>query len=210
MIDLSILPLFFISAFFLVISPGPDLLLISTYSSIRGFKSGASVTLGIFIAGLIQTVLVAFGLGQLMQAVPAVAWFVKIVGAMYLAWLGLKMLKSWFNNDAVVKGKEKTRSLTTTQLMSQGLLNNLMNPKALLFFSMFLPQFTNSQLELTSQILVLGLLLSVIALIMNMIFSLAFSKLSSFFSGTFSLSRHVDGVLGVIFLGLASRLMVSE
>ena len=94
--------------------------------------------------------------------------------------------------------------------MSQGLLNNLMNPKALLFFSMFLPQFTNSQLELTSQILVLGLLLSVIALIMNMIFSLAFSKLSSFFSGTFSLSRHVDGILGVIFLGLASRLMASE
>ncbi|EGQ7840047.1 LysE family translocator [Vibrio parahaemolyticus] len=210
MIDLSILPLFFISAFFLVISPGPDLLLISTYSSIRGFKSGVSVTLGIFIAGLIQTVLVAFGLGQLMQALPAVAWFVKIVGAMYLAWLGLKMLKSWFNNDAVVKGKEKTKSLTTTQLMSQGLLNNLMNPKALLFFSMFLPQFTNSQLELTSQILVLGLLLSVIALVMNMIFSLAFSKLSSFFSGTFSLSRHVDGILGVIFLGLASRLMASE
>ncbi|KUI97764.1 LysE family translocator [Vibrio sp. MEBiC08052] len=210
MIDFSILPLFFISVFFLVISPGPDLLLISTYASIRGFHAGIAIALGILIAGLVQTTLVAFGLGQLMQAVPVVALGVKIIGALYLAWLGLRMLKSWFQRDTVVKNDAQIRSLSMTQLMYQGLWNNLMNPKALLFFSMFLPQFTNSQFELTSQILVLGLLLSVTAFVMNILFALIFSKLSAYFEGKLTLGRHVDGLLGVIFLGLATRLVTSK
>lgn len=210
MIDFSILPLFFISVFFLVISPGPDLLLISTYASIRGFHAGVAIALGILIAGLVQTTLVAFGLGQLMQTVPVIALGVKIMGALYLAWLGLRMLKSWFRRDMVVKNDAQTRSLSMTQLMCQGLWNNLMNPKALLFFSMFLPQFTSSQFELTSQILVLGLLLSVTAFVMNILFALIFSKLSAYFEGKLTLGRHVDGLLGIIFLGLATRLVTSK
>ncbi|WP_042143224.1 MULTISPECIES: LysE family transporter [unclassified Pseudoalteromonas] len=62
MIDISILPLFFTAVFFLVISPGPDLILISSYSSTKGFKAGLLIALGIFFAGILQTLLVAFGL----------------------------------------------------------------------------------------------------------------------------------------------------
>jgi len=57
-------PAFLVSVFFLVISPGPDLLLISSYSTARGFKSGLAISLAIFGAGLPQTGLVAFGLGE--------------------------------------------------------------------------------------------------------------------------------------------------
>ncbi|KKD60972.1 amino acid transporter [Grimontia sp. AD028] len=210
MIDLAILPLFFISTFFLVISPGPDLLLISTYSSIGGLKAGISIALGIFIAGLIQTMLVAFGLGKLMQAMPVVAFAVKTIGALYLAWLGLCMLKVWFANDQFSQSEARAKSLSSTQLVYQGLINNLMNPKALLFFSMFLPQFTHSNDSLTSQILVLGVLLSTTALFMNILFSLTFSKLSLYFKGKLALGRHVDGILGVIFLGLATRLATND
>ncbi|WP_077334894.1 LysE family translocator [Vibrio ruber] len=192
------------------LSPGPDLLLISTYSSVRGFKSGASIAFGVFIAGLVQTFLVAFGLGQLLQAVPTLALGVKIVGALYLAWLGLKMLKSWLSDDFAEKNDTKTKSLTMTRLIYQGLFNNLMNPKALLFFSMFLPQFTSSQIDVTSQILILGLLLSTTALIINILFSLVFSKLGSFINGKLSLGRHIDGILGLVFLGLATRLATSK
>lgn len=93
MIDVSILPVFFAATFFLVISPGPDLLLISSYASSQGFKSGLMISLGIFAAGLLQTVLVAFGLGNLMQAMPVLALAVKAAGALYLAWLGLNLLR---------------------------------------------------------------------------------------------------------------------
>ncbi|WP_052741684.1 LysE family translocator [Kiloniella litopenaei] len=95
MIDVSVLPLFLTAIFFVVIAPGPDLVLITAYSSTRGFRFGLMISLGIFVAGVILTVLVAFGLGQLMQAMPSFALGVKIVGACYLGWLGYKRLLRW-------------------------------------------------------------------------------------------------------------------
>jgi len=94
MIDLSVLPIFLSAVLLLGISPGPDLLLITTYSSTRGFKSGLMVSGGIFVAGMVQTLLVAFGLGMLLQAMPPLALAVRILGAAYLAWLGVNLLRS--------------------------------------------------------------------------------------------------------------------
>jgi len=73
MIDLSVLPFFFTAIFFLAISPGPDLLLLSSYSSSKGFMAGAMVSIGVLLAGVVQTSLVAFGLGELMTAMPIIA-----------------------------------------------------------------------------------------------------------------------------------------
>ncbi|MFA0407030.1 LysE family translocator [Vibrio splendidus] len=210
MIDTTILPLFFVTTIFLAISPGPDLVLISTYSSTRGFKAGVMVSLGIFIAGLIQTLLVAFGLGKLMQAMPPLVVVIKVVGAIYLSWLGINLLRGWLKNKGDVSVSQTSQSLGNKELVYRGLLNNIMNPKALLFFSMFLPQFAHSDGTLTGQILILGIILSSIVLCVNTIFSFSFSKLGSLLGRNFSLNRHIDGVLGVVFLGLAARLVTSK
>jgi len=210
MIDLTILPIFFTAIFFLVISPGPDLILISTYSSTRGFKSGVMISIGVFIAGIIQTLLVAFGLGQLMQSIPLLAYVIKIVGAVYLMWLGLKMLKSWYFNQQELTKQKSVETFGNTSLVSKGLLNNLLNPKALVFFSLFLPQFITGTGSISLQILILGILLSGFALIMNIVFSLSFSKVGSIVGNKFNMERHIDGLLGLVFLGLATRLAASK
>jgi len=210
MIDLTILPIFFTAIFFLVISPGPDLILISTYSSTRGFKSGVMISIGVFIAGIIQTLLVAFGLGQLMQSIPLLAYVIKIVGAVYLMWLGLKMLKSWYFNQQELTKQKSVETIGNTSLVSKGLLNNLLNPKALVFFSLFLPQFITGTGSISLQILILGMLLSGFALIMNIVFSLSFSKVGSIVGNKFNMERHIDGLLGLVFLGLATRLAASK
>jgi len=210
MIDPSILPVFFTTIFFLVISPGPDLVLISTYSSTRGFQSGFMIALGVFVAGIIQTLLVAFGLGKLMQSVPAFAYVIKIVGAVYLAWLGVKMLKSWYINQQQTHSLKALENISHMSLVNKGILNNLLNPKALLFFSLFLPQFTNAGGSISLQIVILGLLLSSFALTINIIFALSFSKLGSLVGGKLNMGRHIDGLLGVIFIGLATRLAASK
>ena len=210
MIDITILPLFFVTTIFLAISPGPDLVLISTYSSTRGFQAGVMVSVGIFIAGLIQTLLVAFGLGKLMQVMPPLVLIIKIVGAIYLSWLGVNLLRTWLKNKGDVFASQTIQSLGHKDLVCRGLLNNIMNPKALIFFSMFLPQFIHSGGSLTSQILILGITLSSIVLCVNTIFSFSFSKLGSLLGCHFSLNRHIDGVLGMVFLGLAARLATSK
>ncbi len=210
MIDFTILPMFFTAILFLVISPGPDLVLISTYSSTKGFKAGLMVSIGVFSAGILQTLLVAFGLGQLMQSIPMFAYAIKIIGALYLIYLGLKMLFSWYRNNLPNIQTQNTENLTSLSLMNKGFLNNLLNPKALLFFSLFLPQFTTGTGLLSVQILILGFMLSGFALIVNSAFSMTFSKFGKLVGDKFNLGRHVDGLLGFIFIGLATRLATSK
>ena len=210
MIDFTILPLFFTAIFFLAISPGPDLVLISTYSSMKGFKAGLMISLGVFGAGILQTFLVAFGLGQLMQSIPMFAYAIKIVGALYLSYLGVKMLLSWYRNHRKSSQTKTTENLTNLSLMNKGFLNNLLNPKALLFFSLFLPQFTTGTGLLSVQILMLGFMLSCFALLVNSVFSLTFSKFGKLVGNKLNLGRHIDGLLGFIFIGLATRLATSK
>ncbi|WMN61609.1 LysE family translocator (plasmid) [Pseudoalteromonas xiamenensis] len=212
MIDISILPLFFVSVFFLVISPGPDLLLISSYSTARGFRSGIAISLGIFGAGILQSGLVAFGLGEIMQTMPTVAFAVKVIGACYLLWLGVNLIRAWFKqtqcnvNDQVTQLKQ----LTYRRLAYRGCMTNLLNPKALLFFSFFLPQFTHTSSSITTQLLFLGLLLSGIALVMNVAFSIVFSAAGRYFKGKLNFGHHTDGILGLVFVGLAARLVTTK
>lgn len=210
MIDISVLPLFFTAVFFLVISPGPDLILISSYSSTKGFKAGLLIALGIFFSGILQTLLVAFGLGQLMQAMPIFAFIIKIVGALYLAYLGINMLRAWYQNNYKDSTTNRVHQASNLQLINKGFLNNLLNPKALLFFSLFLPQFTTGNAALSVQIIILGVLLSLVGLISNTIFALSFSQFARLIGNKFKLGRHIDGLLGFIFLGLATRLATSK
>lgn len=210
MIDFTILPLFFTAIFFLAISPGPDLVLISTYSSTKGFRAGLLLSVGVFLAGILQTMLVAFGLGSLMQTIPMFAYAIKIVGALYLSYLGIKMLLAWHRNSRQPGKSTPTEKLTNISLINKGLLNNLLNPKALLFFSLFLPQFTTSTDLLSVQILILGLILSCFVLLVNSVFSAIFSKCGGLVSNHFNLGHHANGLLGFIFLGLAARLATSK
>ena len=207
MIDVAVLPMFLTAVFFLAISPGPDLVLISTYSSTKGFKAGLLISSGVFLAGIVQTLLVAFGLGQLMQSAPYVAYGVKIVGALYLSYLGVMMLTNWLKNNQGNAALSQLVPASNIDLISKGLLNNLLNPKALLFFSLFLPQFTNDSSPLPAQVLLLGLLLSTLALVVNLFFTVSFSKAGKILGGKLKLGRYIEGFLGVIFFGLATRLV---
>lgn len=220
MIDASVLPFLFTTILFLAISPGPDLVLISSYSSTKGMISGVMISLGILLAGMIQTGLVAFGLGELMMFMPNIALAIKLVGALYLSYLGVKMLRNWYQSQRRQQGitPEQTRlellpdqkRFSHMSLLYKGLLNNLLNPKALLFFSLFLPQFTNSNSTLTSQILLLGLMLSLCVFIINLLFALGFSQLGKRVGRHVKLGKHIDGLLGLIFVGLAARLATRQ
>jgi len=138
------------------------------------------------------------------------AYAIKIVGVLYLSYLGMKMLFRWFRNNLQGSQSKTTENLTNASLINKGFLNNLLNPKALLFFSLFLPQFTTGTAPLSVQILVLGFMLSCFALLVNCIFSLTFSKFGKLIGNKLNLGRHIDGLLGVIFLGFATRLVTSK
>jgi threonine/homoserine/homoserine lactone efflux protein len=97
-IETSNLPLFLSAVIALLLVPGPDFFLISTQATSRGIKHGIACALGIAFAGILQTALVAFGLGRLMEVWPFFATSLRLAGAMYLAFLGFCLLRNWWRN----------------------------------------------------------------------------------------------------------------
>lgn len=95
MIDTAVLPLFFAAAATLLIVPGPDFLLITTQSATRGYRYGIACSSGVLFAGILQTILVAVGFGRAMETWPVVATTVRLGGAIYLTYLGVRHITSW-------------------------------------------------------------------------------------------------------------------
>ena len=92
MLDPTVLPLFLLAVLALAVVPGPDLALIVSHALARGVRAGVWCSVGIAVAGFLQTALVAFGLGHFMQRMPVIADAVRLVGAAYLMWIGIRML----------------------------------------------------------------------------------------------------------------------
>jgi threonine/homoserine/homoserine lactone efflux protein len=211
MIDTSVLPFFLAAVATLLIVPGPDFVLISTQSVSRGARYGMACALGVFLAGILQTCLVAAGLGKAMEAWPIVATAVRLGGAAYLAYLGIRLVISWRRRRAELADVSPSNVQSARTLLAVGFANNLLNPKALLFFSVFIPQFVNPSLGSSEvQIAILGGMLSLLAFGYNVLLSLVFSSMHSFRIDLSSFRTHGDGILGVLFLLLATRLSLAK
>src|SRR4029453_13194261 len=92
MLDPPILPVFLLPVLALGSLPGPDLGFIFSHALARGVRAGVWCSVGIAVAGFLQTALVALGLGHLMQRMPVIADAVRLVGSAYLLWIGIGLL----------------------------------------------------------------------------------------------------------------------
>jgi threonine/homoserine/homoserine lactone efflux protein len=212
-IDTANIPLFLSAIFALLIVPGPDSLLITSQAISRGAVHGVACALGIAAAGVIQTVLVAIGLGKIMEAWPAAANGVRMVGAFYLAVLGGNLILSWWRKRREVDFSiaQDLLKRSVVSLFLAGLVNNLLNPKALLFFSVFIPQFVNPLVGPSSvQIAILGAILTIIALLYNLALALAFSQFRHLDLRNSFIARNSDGMVGTVFLFVAGKLAFSR
>jgi threonine/homoserine/homoserine lactone efflux protein len=213
LIDTSNLPVFLGAVAVLLIVPGPDFFLITTQATARGTKYGIACALGIGLAGLVQTALVALGLGKTMEAWPVVATAIRMAGAAYLAVLGISLLRSWWRrrNADGLRQVAVLVERSTKSLFLAGIANNLTNPKSLLFFSVFIPQFVNPTLgSASTQIAILGTLLTVIASLYNLAIAFVFGQFKRLDSGRGLIARNGEGVVGIVFLLLAGRLAASR
>lgn len=211
MLDVHTLPLFLSAVFALLIVPGPDLLLISAQSVQRGARCGIACSVGVMLAGLLQTLLVSMGLGHAMESWPALATAIRWVGAAYLAYLGCRLLWAWRaagDAEGAAAARPAAAAPSLRSLVLIGLANNLLNPKALLFFALFLPQFTSPSAPGSQplQLATLGLLLTFIAFGFNVLASFVFASLRSLRIDSPRLQRHGNGLVGALFVLLASRL----
>ncbi|EBV3599801.1 LysE family translocator, partial [Salmonella enterica subsp. enterica serovar Virchow] len=139
--DISTLVQFSIASFIIAITPGPDMTLFVGRALSEGRAAGFACMLGASTGIVIHTALVALGLSALIVASPQAFLVLKIFGAGYLVFLAWQAIRhgSAFSPDARPR---PPRSLLKNWLTGLGI--NLMNPKIILFFMTFLPQFVSA------------------------------------------------------------------
>lgn len=140
MITGEMLTLFFSVSFVLALSPGPDNIFVFLQSAMHGSRSGLIVVSGLCSGLLVHILLVAFGVAALIAASPVLFTLLTYFGALYLlylAFLSVTQKQSGLNKDSV-------KPLRTLQLYRRGILMNLSNPKVILFFLAYFPQFIDT------------------------------------------------------------------
>ncbi|HHS83286.1 MAG TPA: LysE family translocator [Devosia sp.] len=139
--QLPVIAAFGLATLVLAITPGPDMALFISrtinHGRIHGLMSVAGAISGLFLHSL----LAAFGISLLLATAPAAFLALKITGALYLLWLALRALRAG-ESLSLGQGRKKPPSLLKTYLTGLGI--NLTNPKIILFFLTFLPQFVSA------------------------------------------------------------------
>ena len=159
--------LFFISSLALTLIPGPDILFVIN-QSLEDKKSGFQVVLGLCSGLVIHTLIIVFGLSSLIQQNYVIIDFFKYFGTLYLFYLAFIELKK--NNKLNIKIKEN--------FYLRGVYMNLINPKVLLFFIAYFPNFLFSNtVPISYQFIILGSIFIGQALVIFSLVSLASNKL---------------------------------
>jgi len=145
----------------LIATPGQDMLYVVSRSLAQGRLAGACSALGVSLGILVHTALAALGVGALLHAYPALFLALRIAGAAYLVYLGVRMLLS----PARLADAARREPLPLWALVRQGVLSNVSNPKIVLFFVAFLPQFVDpASPHATRDLALLGALYAALAL----------------------------------------------
>lgn len=213
-LDPHLVQLYLIAVCVLVLAPGPDSLLVLTRSIADGRRAGVVATLGISIGNLIHTLLAAAGISALIAASPALFDVLRYAGGGYLAWIGARSLWSVWVSRGKAGGEAPAAAPDSTRLpavFAQALLTNLLNPKVILFQLAFVPQFIAPALgHVAFQTFILGNLIT----LLGAAYLTGVAALSSGAARRVLASERVrtalDGIAGVLFLGFALRLLLTD
>lgn len=206
---LSTLVVFLLAGLGILLIPGPAVLYIVTRSIAQGRRAGLASVGGIETANLVHLVAAALGLSALLMTSALVFSVVKYLGAAYLITLGVRTL--------LTRTQHTMLSTSTAQKLSRlytnGLLVNLLSPKAALFYYAFLPQFVDpARGSVVEQLLVLGITFAVLASCTDSLYALLGATIGMVFrrSARFQqASRYVTGGIYIV-LGLATAVTGSE
>lgn len=206
--DLAILAQFAVATLIIAITPGPDMTLFVGRSLSQGRAAGLACMTGAMTGIMVHTLLVSLGLSALIAASPQAFLALKIFGAGYLIWLAIQAIRhgSAFSPD----GKPASqRSLVGNWAM--GLAINLLNPKIVLFFMTFLPQFVSASDPYAAQkLLFLGLLFIPISLPVTIPMVLAADRFSALLRGKPRVMRVIDYLFAGIFSAFAIRILTAS
>jgi len=191
------------------LTPGPAVMCSMAQSTRYGFRSSLAGIFGIQLGSFVFFVFIALGLGTLLATATAAFTVLRVLGAIYLFYLGVRIVTASFRRPMVRTHPPAVPVLAHRSLFFQGLLIQLTNPKALLFVSALLPQFIEPHRSVPWQLLIL--LIATIAIDLVVLSSYAYFAdrgIQSFRASRFS--AWLERVFGAALILFGCRLLVSR
>jgi threonine/homoserine/homoserine lactone efflux protein len=200
--------LFLLSAILLNITPGQDTLYIVGRSLAQGRRAGLLSVFGICSGAVIHTLTAAFGLSAILATSASAFTVVKLVGAAYLVYLGVRM---WFDPSTSSQHPAHLVHATSWSIYRAGLLTNLFNPKVALFYLAFLPQFVDplAHSKLVA-FLFLGASFLTTGTMWCVFLALAASEIGSRLRASTQAIPILRRATGALFVGLGVRLALAK
>ncbi|WP_129671254.1 LysE family translocator [Candidatus Chloroploca sp. Khr17] len=201
LIDIQTLVAFIPIVLVLVLIPGPDMVFITANALSSGKRGGVFSALGCTTGAFTHAVLAAFGLTAIVVAWQPAYEVVRIGGALYLLYLGVKLL---FAKESPLSVSDAGVGKSGIRLFREGLINNLMNPKAILFSLTFLPQFADPiRGPIWAQIIILGIVLAVIMLAIEIPIAVTSGHFGQWLTSRSQAASLLSKAMGAVLIGLA-------
>ena len=204
--DLSTFLYFLVASVLLMIAPGPDIMYLLAKSLADGARSGIALAFGLCTGLIFHTTLVIIGVAAVIQQSPTAFAVLKYAGAAYLLYL------AWgaFHAQGDLKLNTVNKSASYFKLYRRGVIMNVLNPKVLLFFLAFLPQFVNLNSDSVSlQIAFLGFIFGLQTLIVFSLVAVCAGKVRDYILNIKNFNKIMGYVQGIVLIGISLALIIS-
>lgn len=196
-----------------IVTPGPDTALTIRNSIAGGRPAGLATAFGVSVGQLVWAIATSLGLVAVLLASEPVFHALRLAGAAYLVYLGVQSLRAAFAKSpgSVLGGRDAGRAspLGSARAFSQGVINDLANPKMAVFFASVLPQFAPQGQGMLSHLILLGLVFSLLTLAWLALYACVVASAGALLRGS-RLRRAIDGIAGAALLGFGLRVATAE
>jgi len=191
------------SSLILILAPGPDIIFAITQGVVGGRKAGVLTALGLSVGNLFHTLVCMLGIGLVITTNPVLFSTIQILGSLYLFFLAYK---SFVNRNQKFKLENEKVS---KHLFYKGLIMNILNPKVVIFFLAFFPQFIKiNSFNLSLQILILGIIFSLLVFIIFGSFAYFSGFISLLFKEKPKLVTYLNISSSIIFIALGCKILI--
>ncbi len=196
------------AAIFIILLPGPNSLYVLSVAAQRGVRAGYTAACGVFVGDAVLMTTAAAGGASLLMASPQIFFGVKMVGAIYLGWMGLQLLRAalatWRGEAAA---EQAPRVVDARQPFRKALVVSLLNPKAIAFLLSFFIQFVDPAYPHPAlTFLILGSIIQVLSFLYLSTLIFAGARLAAAFRARRRLASTANAGVGVLFVGFGAKL----
>jgi len=200
---------FFIAITILTMTPGVDTMMILRSTLRGGAKDGMVSSLGICSGLFIHAFLSAVGISAILLYSATAFTVLKVVGACYLVWLGFSNLKAFWYSSKQKEIKSNKEAFYVMRSFREGFMSNVLNPKTVVFYMAFLPQFISPESSALAQSMILAAFHFVVAMIWQGILIYTICSANVFITKK-SVRKTLDLISGVVMMALGVKLFMSE